>query len=242
MAYERFVLIVDDEAGSLAPLSLQLIRMGIDTLYTNQHDEAALLATQESRRIGALLLPMAMETSVVAATISGVAERASLSSAAVVMVGSPPDIKTRVNLRSRGVRWWIEADDDPVTLRSLVIFVMSSEDDLDSRIEPRVPALLMAEVSTGSETLDARVRNLSVGGAFLELEEAIDPEAELKVAIALEEERLEASARVAFQLDPTNARPEGVAAGVGVAFGELDLATQAVVRRFLAELLGRYQL
>ncbi len=242
MAYERFVLIVDDDAGTLAPLSLQLIRMGIDTLYTNQHDEASLLASQESRRIGALILPMGMDSSVVATTISGVAERASLSSSAVVMVGPAPDIKMRVNLRSRGVRWWIEPEDDPVTLRSLVMFVMSSEDDLDSRIEPRVPALLMAEVSTGTETLDARVRNLSVGGAFLELDESIDPEAELKIAIALEEERLEASGRVAFQLDPASTRPEGVPAGVGVAFGELDLASQAVVRRFLAELLGRYQL
>ena len=242
MAYERFVLIVDDEEGSLAPLSLQLVRMGIDALYTNQRDEAALMATQESRRIGALLLPMSMDSQVVAQTISGVAERASLGSSAVVMVGAEPDIKMRINLRSRGVRWWIEPDEDPVTLRSLVTFVMSSEDDLDSRIEPRVPALLLAEVATGGATVDARVRNLSVGGAFLELDEPVEAEGDLQVAIALEEERLEVSAKVAFQMDADSERPEGVPAGVGVAFGELDLASQAVVRRFLAELLGRYQL
>lgn len=242
MAYERFVLIVDDEEGSLASLSLRLIRMGIDTLYTNQRDEAALLASQESRRIGALLLPMAMPAAEVAETIAAVASRAALSTAAVIMIGAEPDIKMRVNLRSRGVRWWIEADEDAVTMRSLVTFVTSSEDDLDSRIEPRVPVLLMAEVATGTETLDARVRNLSVGGAFLELDQALDPEADLKIAIALEEERLETSAKVAFQIDPDAERPEGVPAGVGVAFSELELANQAVVRRFLAELLGRYQL
>ena len=200
------------------------------------------MAGQESRRIGALLLPMTMPSEVVAETISAVGNRASLSTAAVIMVGAEPDIKMRINLRSRGVRWWIEPDDDPVTLRSLVTFVMSSEDDLDSRIEPRVPALMMAEIDTGSGSLDGRVRNLSVGGAFLELEEAIDSEAELKIAIMLDDERLEVSARVAFQLPPEADRPEGVPAGVGVAFAELDMATQAVVRRFLAELLGRYQL
>ena len=242
MAYERFALIVDDDSGALGALSLQLIRMGIDTLYTNQRDEAALIASQESRRIGALLLPMEMPLEAVAETVAGVGSRAELNPSAVVMVGPAPDIKARINLRSRGVRWWIEASEDPVTMRSLVSFVMSTDDDLDSRIEPRVPALLLAEVDTGTGTLDGRVRNLSVGGAFLELEEAIDPEAELKVAIALEDERLEVAAQVAFQVDPTAERPEGVPAGVGIAFAELDLASQAVVRRFLAELLGRYQL
>jgi hypothetical protein len=242
MAYERFTLIVDDASGALGPLSLRLMRMGIDTLYTNQRDEAALMASQESRRIGALLLPMATPPESVAETMAAVANRASLGTTSVIMVGSEPDIKMRINLRSRGVRWWIEPEDDAVTIRSLITFVMSSEDDLDSRIEPRVPALLMAEVDTGTGTLGARVRNLSVGGAFLELDQPVDPGTELKVAIALDDERLEVSANVAFQVAPSPDHPEGIPSGVGVAFGELDLASQAVVRRFLADLLGRYQL
>ncbi len=242
MAYERFALVVDDDDGALGPLSLHLLRMGIDALYTNQGDEGSLLATQESKRIGVLLLPLTMEHGQIAKTVRETAVRAGLKSESVIMVGPNPDVKMRVGLRGLGVRWWIELDADPVTQRSLVTFVMSSDDDLDSRIEPRVPALLLAEVDTGTGTVDARVRNLSVGGAFLELDDAIDPEAELKVAIALDDERLEVGARVAFQVPADRDRPEGVPSGAGICFGELDLAAEAVLRRFLAELVGRYQL
>ena len=145
-------------------------------------------------------------------------------------------------MRGLGVRYWVREDEDPVTIRSLVNFVMSSEDDLDSRIEPRVPALLMGEVHDGSQAQDTQIRNLSVGGAFLELESALNPTAELQVTIAMEDEKVVAKGRVAFQIDPESERPEGVPAGAGVAFVDLDLVSQAVVRRFLAELLGRYQL
>lgn len=242
MGYQRFVLIVDDQENSLAELSLRLVRMGIDALYSNQGDEASLLAAQEARRIGALLLSAKLEPEEIAATMQRIGERAGLKPSEVVLIGGRPADAHRLAIRNLGVRWCIDVDDDPVTVRSLLAFVASSEDDLDSRIEPRIPALLMAEIHDGERTIDARVRNLSVGGAFLETDESLDPEQEHKLVITLPEERMETLARVAFQVPVDVNRPEGVPAGCGVSFVDLDLTSQGILRRFLADALGRYQI
>lgn len=242
MGYQRFVLVVDDRENSLAELSLRLVRMGIDALYSNQEDEASLLAAQESRKIGALLVPSSLHPDEIAAVMQRIGERAGLKPNEVVLIGERPADAHRLTIRNLGVRWCINVNDDPVTVRSLLAFVASSEDDLDSRIEPRIPALLMAEIHDGERAIDARVRNLSVGGAFLETDEALDPGGEHKLAITLPEERLEARARVAFQVPADANRPEGVPAGSGVAFIDLDLASQGILRRFLADALGRYQI
>ncbi len=240
MAYERFVLVVDEEAGSLGELAVQLVRLGLDALYTNQRDEAALLASQESRRIGALLLHSSNPPDVVSSLVASVGARAGLSKGAVILIGPKPDHVARDALRKLGIRWWVEAHEDPVTLRSLVSFVVAAGDEADTRIEPRVPAALLAEVSTDGQATDARVRNLSVGGAFLELEEPFDEGRKVSLVIALADERLQTEAGVRYAVRDTG--DGALPAGNGVCFIDLDLATQAILRRFLAEEVGRYRL
>ena len=61
MASARYALILDDEASALGSVALRLLRLGIDTSYAKDRDEAILWAQQEAERIHAVLFPSSVD-------------------------------------------------------------------------------------------------------------------------------------------------------------------------------------
>ena len=93
---ERLALAFEDGTQELGPVAYRLLRAGIDVIYARSADEAFLLASQEARRIHALLVSPAVSPDDVT-RVSRAVEATSGESRQLqtVVIGSRPASATR---------------------------------------------------------------------------------------------------------------------------------------------------
>jgi hypothetical protein len=240
--YDRFALIVDPEGAGLGVEALGLIERGIDPLFAKDLDEVVLLARQEEERVGALVVPGTLPLASLDAMLESVAPRLWAGPAAVLIVAPPRERATLRALRDRGIRWVLHAPYDSSELRFAVAAALATEDDLDPRSGLRVPIRLHVDVQTAGTRGEGWIRNLSIGGAYIALEQPPEVEAELELSLHLGERPLRVEAQARHRLAaPLPGRAEREP-GVGVAFRPLEPADQRHLAAFIKERIGSFRI
>lgn len=233
MAYERYVLVLDDDSGSLEEISLRLLRMGVDAVYAKDRDEASLMARQESGRVGALLIGAATPLDEIPDLVKQVGAPGAMGPRTLVLVGRDPGADTRAQLRELGVRWSLFEPYDDVALRFVVTAALASEHESDPRTALRVPTMLLAVAYKGGQSKTVTIRDLWTSGAYLATPLPFPEGTQLSLEIPLQGETLLAKALVIHS--QTTERPErpDIPNGMGVSFSQLSADTEERLRRYL---------
>lgn len=241
MPYDRVTLVFDDEANSLGGVALELVRAGIDSLYANDENETDLLARQERDRVAAVLVPSAL----VLERLPFIVKRLGLPPAAIVPVGSRPTGPILAALREQGIRWthWVDEPDREVPLRFAVAAAMSETDPTELRYGLRVPVSLDATLVRGPLERPCHVRDLSGGGAAVELDPPVPVGARVVLHLDLpdqaEAETLRLPCRVVWSTERLHERDD-LRPGIGLSFQEE--ADAPSLRSYLSAELERLQL
>lgn len=238
MEYRRLALILDDEAGQIGELAIQLVRLGVNVLYTNDLDEAVLLARQAADELGAVVVPSRQATD----WLPMILKRLRLAPAAVVPAGERPDDATLASLRSQGVRWALWLPDDDRAVRFVVTSAMSETDEAEIRFDLRAPTDLEGRVQRGPLDRPCRIRDLCPGGAQV----ALDPPAPVGSRVTLHfrvgEASLSLAATVIWSRDLTGLMVPAASPVMGVRFDEVGSEDRGVLSRFLAGEIQRHLL
>lgn len=231
--YERCALVLD-EGGSLGPLALQLVRLGVDALHASGPHEGLLIAREDVRRIGAVVVSADADLPALQGLLAQLVRDDGVARPSVLPVGSRLDATRRDAFRTLGARWALCPPFDAAELRFAVTHAIAAGWDEELRIEPRLPVDLGAICHRGSVRHKVSVRNLSVGGAYLATRTPAELGARVKLEIELPGASIEPLARVAHATlveDPD--RPD-TPIGFGVAFEAMDVRMETPLREYLA--------
>jgi hypothetical protein len=238
--YERAALILDSETHALGDLSLALITLGLRPLYTTDLDELVLLSREYRAQVGAVLLPAALLTSTLPRLRKRILEPLGLPLAAVVPIGErlPPEVCEP--LRCEGMRFCLPAPYEPHELRFVVARTLSDTDPEELRLDPRAPCDIPVAVESEHRRFEGRLRDFSMTGAFVAVENPHQERALVTLHFPLRDEECRLSARVAWCTGASS--PPWCDRGMGVEFLPADDATRALLRRSVAEKFHRFRL
>jgi hypothetical protein len=238
MEYPRLALILDEEAGPIGELALQLVRLGVNVLYTNDLDESVLLARQAADNVGAVVVPShrAIEW------LPRIPKRLPLPASALVPAGEQADDATLEALRDEGVRWVLWLPDDERAVRFVVAAAMSETDATEIRFDLRVPTKLQGKIQRGSLDRPCEVLNLSEGGALVAVEPLMPVGSRIALHLDLGDESLSLSARVAWSTESTEPHPAEGNSMMGVQFEDADPEARGALGRFLERRIQRFRL
>jgi hypothetical protein len=237
--YERAALILDGENHPLGGLSLALIALGLRPLYAAELDELVLLSREYRSQVGALLLPSEELPAWLPSVRKQVLEPLGLALSNVIPVGNRIAPELAAALRDEGVRYCLPAEPEPHELRHVVARAISDSDPGELRRDPRVPCEIPTSIESEHRTVEGRLTDLSLGGAFVSLAHPFARETEIQLDFALGSHRAVLLARVRWCVDPRS--PAWRDRGVGVEFVEVDRTTAAALRRFVDAKTNRFR-
>jgi hypothetical protein len=239
--YERYALLFDPDRSRLGHEALGLVERGVDPLYAGDLDEAHLLALQETGRVGALVVPGSLPLATLDALLERIASQLWAGPAAMVLVGLPEDRAALRAFADRGLRWVLREPYDAAEFRFVVSAALAAEDELDPRSGLRVPISMQVEVSHREVTRAGVARNLSIGGAYVALEDPPPPRTAITLRVGLGDTALELDASVVYCQAETPGRAVREA-GMGLCFRALDDRQRTLVSEFIAERIGAFRL
>lgn len=239
MPDHRIALVLDDDETHLGMVSLQLLRLGIDVVYSKDLDEARLLVRQEAGRVGAVVFPPSVDPTAAAELSDRIASTG--RPATLLVVGEEPVAARKQALRATGVERALWEPYDESTLRFLVNAAVYDDLVGDPRGEVRIPTTLRGRAYAGLHRKDVLVSSLSGAGAYLETPRP-DPEGSvLRLEIDLsdgEDRPLFTRGKVRYALAADDGR--GLPTGMGVLFEALPGPDEARLRAFVHERARRF--
>jgi hypothetical protein len=236
------LLVLDGPKCSLGEAALALVRLGIETLYANDLDEAALLARQEGRRVRGALTPSSVGAAEAAEILDAVAPHTSVRPASLVLAGPRPEDSAIETLRAAGLRWCLWEPHQPAELRFLATLAVWEGSDSELRIEPRVPTSLRGSVTIAGKTRPVRVLDLTTTGAFLELDAPPPSGRHLGLEIALPSGSIQIVAYVRWVRATAQRRPIEQPIGCGVEFARPQPAEAEALRAQMIAGMARFEL
>lgn len=244
MALSRFgaVLVLDSGKGELGGVALQLVREGITALYSNDLDEASLLARQEGPRVRAAFAPSSASPAQIEGMLEAVGPHTTVRPSSLALVGPRPSDDDVATLLVRGLRWCLWDPSDPVQLRLLASLVLWEGSDADLRIDPRVPTSLRATLTWSGRSQTGQVLDLTASGAFIEVPSPPPPAQRLGLEIALPTGPIPLVASVRWtRTAPESGSPQRPV-GAGVEFTQPTPADLKTLRAFVGQHLASLQL
>jgi hypothetical protein len=240
--YERFALILDSAEGALGHAAIRLIELGIDLLYTNDLDEAALLAAQESRRLGAVLIPSSFETGHVDPLIARVCSRLEAGPKALVVAGSTVPEALVAALRGWGASWCLQEPYELRDLRFVMTAAMATSDSGERRKHLRIPTQLSTTVFMGRHRKEVGIHDLSLTGAYFATPHPFLEDSALSIDLPLPGGSVLGKAVVVNAKTADKPGRADVPDGMGVAFTELPSPGEERLARYVEDWIGRFRL
>jgi len=240
--YERFALILDNEEGELGRTAVRLIELGIDVMYANDLDEAALLASQESRRLGAVLIPSSVDPACGEALLSRVCSHIDAGPGGLVLAGCPAADPFVRSLRSRGVTWCLREPYQLRELRFVMTAAMATGHARERRKHVRVPTEMTTTVFMGRHRKEVQVHDLSATGAYFATLHPFLEESALSIDLPLPGGSVLGKAVVVNAKTADKPGRPDVPDGMGVAFTDLPPPGPARLARYIEAWLARFRL
>jgi hypothetical protein len=240
--YERFAMVLDSETALLGGCAIRLLELGIDVLYTNDVDEAALLARQESQRLGAVLIPATFDRASVDALLSRVCSQLEVGSQGVIVAGAAPAAELIEYLRARGVAWCLWDPYEMRELRFVMAAAMSTKHTSERRKHLRIPIEMQTTVFMGRHRKDVTVHDLSQGGAYFATPHPFLEGSQLRVELPLPGGSVMGKAEVVNAKTADKPGRADVPEGMGVAFREFAPDADAALGRFIDDWIGRFRI
>lgn len=235
------VLVLDDEKGQLGGVALELVRCGLDALYSNDPYEGALLARQEGRRVGGVLLNADAPPGRVDEVIDTVCPETGLDPEAIAVLGDrPADPILRAHLE-RGLRWCLWKPFEADRLRFIGGLTLWEGNDASVRLDLRVPTRIPATLTCRGHSQRAIAVNLSRGGARLEVATRLPPGRRVQLELGSGDTRIVCSAIVRWTTAFRSAK-EPVPPGMGLEFENPSVTTRAALMRLLEAALDRFRI
>jgi hypothetical protein len=230
---DRSVLVLDDAAGALGPLALQLLRLGVDAFYAQDRDEAWLLSGQpEAAGVRALVFPEAIDPAA-RRSVAGRLRARGTKPVGLVAVGELEDEARCDVLRKDGVGWALRPPFDESILRWVVNSALSPHPGAGRRAHDRVPTSLLAHTFVGERRKDLLASSLSVGGCFLETPLPFPLGTRVLVELPIPGGPLTASGLVAHREDSAGEARPGFPLGMGIAFEALAPQASALLASYV---------
>jgi hypothetical protein len=221
---------------------MRLLELGIDVLYANDADEAALLARQESDRLDAVLIPTSFDLEEVARLLARVCSQLAAGVRSLVLVGLEPNPALVEDLRAKGVRWCLWEPYDERELRFVLTAAMSSNHGDDPRKDLRVPTAISTAVFMGRHRKDVTVHDLSISGAYLAAPDPFLKGSVIRVDIPLAGGSVQGKARVVNAKTAGKPGRPDVPDGMGIVFTALAPESEPTLQSFLRDSIRRFQL
>lgn len=242
MGYTRYALILDHADGQLGWAAMRLLDLGIDVLYANDVDEASLLARQEAGTLGAVLVPAASSLTFVDRVLKQICSHLEAGPQALVLLGGDPGERTRAELRGRGVRWGLWDVENERGLRFVMTAAMYTGHEADPRKDIRIPTDLEAIVCMGRHRKEARVHDLSAGGAFLAAEHPFLSGSSLSIDITLPSGALWAKGDVVNAKTADVAGRDDMPEGMGISFTQIADPAREALKSYLEQQIALFEI
>ena len=240
--YERFALILDSERSSLGGPAMRLLELGVDVLYANDLDEAALLARQEAARLGAVLVPASFERGQIAPLVSSVCSQLATGTRSLVVVGLEPDPAFQSELAAAGAKWCLWEPYEERELRFVMTAAMATDFGGDRRKDLRIPTQIDTPVFMGRHRKEVTVHDLSMGGAYFATPHPFLEGSRLSVEIPLPEGSLVGKAAVVNAKTADRPGRPDVPEGMGVVFTDLAPEMKDRLAHFISGWIRRFEL
>lgn len=242
MDYERFALVMDTGDSVLGRAAMQLLELGIDVLYANDLDEAALRARQESRRLGAVLIPEAFDLANMDGLLERVCGQIESGPRGLIVTGNRPDANSCSLLRSKGVRWGVWHPYEMRELRYVMAAAMSESHMGERRKCQRVPTDLPTTVFMGRHRKDVVLHDLSLSGAYFATKHPFLEDSRLSIELPLPDGTVFAKGIVANAKTADKPVRADVPDGMGVVFSDLPEQGLTVLRKYVEGWVKRFLL
>jgi diguanylate cyclase (GGDEF)-like protein len=221
---DRYVLVVDDAAGSLGLLALRLNRLGFLALYARVADEAMLFAMQEAGRISTLLVSSKMDAEELRALIGRLTNPSDGTGPSLLFAGDEHPSKAHRELCSEGRVWAVREPIDDSELVFVVRMAITEFSHRSLRLRARAPVDLMTTIrqSGDDEPRAGVMTSLSSGGAYIACH-PLPVRSIVDLEFALEDGPVSVRGQVLYVGDDADLGE----LGIGVSFTSLDEATEA---------------
>lgn len=237
--YERAALIFDTEGHPLGDLSLSLIALGLQPLYSSDFDELVLLSREYRAQVGAALMPANEVAARLPALRKRVLEPLGLPASAVVTVGEPLAAEVE-SLRAEGLRLCLRTPYQAHELRYVVSRALSDTDPRELRRAPRVPCEIGVAIESEHRKMRGRIADISECGAFVAIGHPHAVGTQLRLTFTLGGHGFTVSARVAWRTGADT--PPWRDGGMGVELIDVDETERELLRRTVAARVHRFKL
>jgi len=239
--YERFALVLDSASETLGRAAVELLELGIDVLYANDVSEAALLAHQESERLGAVLLAASCGRDGVDRVLSQVCAKIPAGPSVLVVAGADITPEFVEHLRDCRVGWLLAEPYAMRELRFVVAAAMSTGYGGERRKHLRIPTDMATAVFMGRHRKDVTVHDLSVSGAYFATQFPFLEGSQLSVEIPLPGGAVMGKAVVVNAKTADKPGRPDVPDGMGVSFTELAPEAEAALREHVDAWIARFR-
>lgn len=240
--YERFTLLLDSQEAEFGRLAMRLLELGIDTMYANDLDEAALLSRQEMARLGVVLASSEGPRAHIENIVNRVCAPLDAGVSSLVLVGPEMSEEKAGSLRELGISWRICEPYEERDLRFVLSLVMSKEHTDDRRKSLRIPTEIPTTIFMGRHRKDVIVRDLSLSGAYFASPHPFMPESQLSIEIPLPEGTFLAKGVVRNAKTADVARRADVPDGMGVEFSHVNEKSMNLLQGYFDAWIERFTL
>jgi PilZ domain len=240
--YERFGLIIDPNASALGGMAVRLLELGLDVLYAADVDEAALMASQESERLGAVLIPPDFDVAGVDALLSRVCSKLEAGPRALVVAGLDRNSDLVKQLKSRGVIWALCEPYEERELRFVMSAAMATDHGGERRKAVRIPSQIETFVFMGRHRKRVVVHDLSVSGAYLATPHPFLEDSRVSFEIPLASGSVIGNAVVVNSKSAEKPGRPDVPDGMGVEFTKLSPGSSDRLWTFIDDWISRFRL
>lgn len=223
-------------------LAGRIVVLGYRALRANDVDSAIEWIRRQDQPARVVLFPTDAPFGDRTLALRRMAEAAGVLGLRCIVSGEQPNASAIAALKRDGVRYALWRGFTDADLRFTLNMALYDETRGQIRPALRVPANLIARVTSGVGEKAGMLYNLSATGAFIETARPSMPGGRITVTLEFSDGAASSPAEVVFANVPGNLQKPNLPLGMGVKFVSLPPTTAERIAKFVAERARSYEL